>query len=881
MLKPKKLLLLLGGMAATLLLAVFAGMSLARADPDSPWLLPSSVSFQKQSELSSPPPSINGNTDCFEKANQVCSVGTAYGSADTSGSVQLNDSDSSYPVVSYIDGREHFIAVPGSNTFITYSSGPPYGIYTYFNYNFLSSANKADEGLGGYYQVNRPPDGTLEDKAGHRLPSDYTSMSFSENGDWMVVSEPGVAMLRVNLRTFDVLPFAPGFDYSIGKDPAPQTAISNDGRYAVVASKDFHRFNIYDLDTCGEVPAVITGPVTCQSRDLQSDMSNGVPGYVGTTNIRFISDGTLGLYVNYLSGTQTKTAKYIASSGNGAVHQQDYLALGDSYISGEGAYDYLPGTDTVDSQCHVSRESYPLLLGAELNYDSYHSVACSGATTDDVINAGGEYSGQVSPHTEKQKISDSAISSILSNFQPGYIDQLDFVKQYQPKVITISIGGNDIGFSARLRSCLGTGTCYGTYEDRLEFVREVNHAFPKLVDTYAKLKSAGAADTRIYVIGYPQIALAGGDCAANVHMNKDELEFAAQAIDYLDATISQAAAKAGVFYVDTQDAFYGHRLCEAGPGSVAMNGITAGNDFPDRLNGPIGRESYHPNAFGHQLLENRILEATRNLTAEMPTADLSAAPPAEAGLEILNVPHSGRAVNATEYEPNLLDDLAYQGSPVDINIDGSEHGLAPGTTLGAELHSSPVSLGSFMIDANGNLNAQITIPQTVASGYHTVHFYGTNLNGQPVDIYKEVYVAATADDLDGNGIADSAQACVGVPAAGLDSDQDGIDDSCDGDIGQAPSANPADNQIEVSLDNASILSSAELDEPGSDNTTDYSPASRAKNNLSAGKVLGAETGLAAAAANPQNLRLPASYIAFPSLGIFTVVSLAAAARKLF
>src|SRR6266404_7242459 len=153
------------------------------------------------------------------------------------------------------------------------------------------------------------------------------------------------------------------------------------------------------------------------------------------------------------------------------MHQQDYLALGDSYISGEGAFQYLQGTDTANNQCHLSLISYPLLIGQALNYDAYHSVACSGATTDDIVNASNTYSGQLVHKAPRQSYSNNEIDSVLSNFQPGYIDQLDFVKQYQPKVVTVSIGGNDIGFSDRLRSCLVSGTCYSTYEDRLEFTR--------------------------------------------------------------------------------------------------------------------------------------------------------------------------------------------------------------------------------------------------------------------------------------------------------------------------------------------------------------------------------------------------------------------------
>ena len=213
----------------------------------------------------------------------------------------------------------------------------------------------------------------------------------------------------------------------------------------------------------------------------------------------------------------------------------------------------------------------------------------------------------------------------------------------------------------------------------------------------------------------------------------------------------QAAAKTGIYYADIEDAFSGHRLCEAKPGSVAMNGLTGGNDRPDWLGGPIGVESYHPNAFGYQLLENKVLAATHNLTDPMPALKASAAPPAEAGLAILSAPRSGRPVKVTQYDPGLTDDTVFRGVPVEVTLSGSAHSLPPSTTLQAELHSDTISLGTHKTDAYGNLTAQITLPADIPTGYHSLHFYGTDVAGQSIDIYKIVYVADSSEDLDGGG----------------------------------------------------------------------------------------------------------------------------------
>jgi hypothetical protein len=870
MLNWKRLGALAGGVLAAIFIACFYIVARAGADSSTLWLAPSALNLQPQASITTPPASINGNEDCYATPGSPCVVATGYGFANTASAVKLDGTNTYYPVYSYVDNRQHFLGIPNSTTAISYASGPANSLYLYFNYNFSSGIKLSSIGAFDYYQMTRPPDGKLADTTGKSLAADTSSISFSENGEWMVVSQPYVAMLRVNLRTFEVQPFAPGFDYSIGLNPNPQTAITNDGRYAMVASKDFSRFSIYDLQNC-------TASV-CPSRDLQSYLRSQISGYKFSTNVRFISNDMVSLYATSADGAANKTSRYILTTGSSSLHRQDLLALGDSFISGEGEFSYIPATDTEQNTCHVSPLSYPLLLGYELGFNAYHSVACSGATTKDIIDTSLSYKGQAKPNASRQNLEQKdLIYTYTNNFLQGYIDQLDFIKQYQPQNVLVSIGGNDIGFREILQSCTYPGTCYDTFEDRLELVQSIQRQFDNLAYTYSKLKQSGSPDSRVYIVGYPQIAKPGGDCDFNVHLDGDELVFAEELIDYLDSVIKNAAARAGVYYVDTEDAFYGHRMCEVEPGPVAMNGLTAGNDFPDKLGGPIGRESYHPNTYGHQLLENKILALTHNLTNPMPTASAAAAAPGYDGLPILNMPKSGRQIRTTEFDPGLAPDLVYRGTAATIAMSGSDHALAAGATLQAELHSTPLSLGSFKTDSTGSLSTDIMIPGTVTAGYHTIHFYGTDISGQPVDIYKTIYVAATADDIDGNGILDSNQACVGVDVSGQDYDKDGIDDACDGDI----------TQPVASSDSASAsVASQSQSQPGPSNTTSTSSspeiqlASESNNSEQAvdiaPQVLAAQTssqepGDANASADNKNPQ--SSYLATGSIGFLILSSL--------
>ncbi len=872
--------------AAAIFIIASLGISQAHADITSPWII-STLSLQKQADTLSLPSSLYGNIDCEIESASNCSVPAAYGAATSNSTVRLNNEGTSLddkggfvPVYTYLENRQRFFPIPNSSTAVSYTSGPVYGLHLYFNYNFSASITRtggAGSLLPAEYHINRPPDGKLADKSNHLLPADISSISFSQNGQWLVVSDPNVAMLRVNLQTFDVLPFGPGFNYSIGLDPAIKTAITNDGRYAITASNDFSTVRVYDLNSCGAVPNAISGPVACQSRDLQTFLRSQVPGYSFVSSLRFTDDDTLAAYITYKANSINKTARYIISNTT-ITSQLDYLALGDSYISGEGAFDYAGGTDTASNRCHLSYLSYPFLLGHELNYNSYHSVACSGATTNDITNVKPEYKGQADGKkiTRKERDENNQTELYIGGFLPGYIDQLDFVYRYQPKSITVSVGGNDVNMIGKLKSCVKPGTCYTTYEDRLEFVHDVNSHFDDIVDTYNAIKKAGPPDMRVYAIGYPQIAKPDGDCALNVHLNNDEVLFADQAVDYLDTVIKTAAAKAGVFYVDAENALYSHRLCEAGPGSVAMNGVTAGNDIPERLGGPIGSESFHPNPFGHQLLENKILASTHNLTEPMPEPNPSAVLPPQASLEILDAPHSDRQINTVEYDSNIAPDLAYQQTLADISIEGEAHSLAPGTVLQAELHSDVTTLGNFTADSIGNLSAQIEIPSSAPGGYHTLHFYGTDINGQPIDIYKDIYIAHTADDLDGNGLADSLQKCVGVDPSGQDFDQDGIDDSCDGMIAQPPT--PMPDQPAVNFSGSVSSSGSGLIVVSSSSTTsnrgnDSNPQTAVSAGTSTPKVLGANTNSQPKNAEiKNNLKIPARYYLIAGIGFLSLVT---------
>jgi lysophospholipase L1-like esterase len=507
-----------------------------------------------------------------------------------------------------------------------------------------------------------------------------------------------------------------------------------------------------------------------------------VPSLNNIFQVRFLSEYRLSFAAtyDYLNGSNFKSQQYILTAPGINSAGIEYLGMGDSFASGQGAFNYISGTDTSVNTCHLSSLSYPFLLSSSL-FDSGHSVACSGAKTRDIIELSDAYEGQVKDEFIKENRKN--IGEIIQSYMPGYLVQNDFVDEHNPEAVTLSIGGNDIGFADIVKQCvmpkLKNTTCFPTYEDQQELVKRITGVENKLQTTYKTISGTGR---RVYVIGYPQIVAENGNCAANVHLDDKEIKLFVGLTDMLNQIIERAAIKTGVTYVDVSDAFVGHRMCETKSSGVAVNGFTVGNDDGLTKFKFIGAESYHPNALGHELLKQAILGKTNNLKAPSSGLANSTVPDVLGTLPLSGAVRTGRPVYTTIAGSRLFPDTVTAGSPPHMIIDTETALLKPlsPVTLRVDENTIPSVLSS---DLSGNLSASISVPGDISCGYHTVHAFGSNLLNQPVDISKVVYFENQNGDCEG-----AVSPCGPVLALGQDSDRDGIDDACDAHIADPPAA---------------------------------------------------------------------------------------------
>ncbi|MGH7196676.1 MAG: SGNH/GDSL hydrolase family protein [Candidatus Saccharimonadales bacterium] len=244
---------------------------------------------------------------------------------------------------------------------------------------------------------------------------------------------------------------------------------------------------------------------------------------------------------------------------------KNYVALGDSFSSGEGVEPFISPSDT--NGCHRSEKAYAKLLddnpASRLNLSAF--VACSGATTGDVTNG--------------------------RNGEPSQLEALNS----DVDVVTITIGGNDIGFEQFATACVVPGDdCSGTiYNDTLAAI--ANELPASLSNLYSSIRTQlGTSSPRILVIGYP-LMIPDPDLSINwpncAYLSYDEKSAARTVITQLNQVIAEAVAEAGspFEYVDPNysgSPFEGHTLC------------TDDNYF-NGVNWPGNKEySFHPNARG-------------------------------------------------------------------------------------------------------------------------------------------------------------------------------------------------------------------------------------------------------------------------------------------
>lgn len=217
----------------------------------------------------------------------------------------------------------------------------------------------------------------------------------------------------------------------------------------------------------------------------------------------------------------------------------NYVALGDSAASGPRIPDQVgaPG-------CQQSDSNYPHVLAEDLAVGSFVDVTCSGAVTENIVStAQGTSSGEV----------------------PVQLDALSA----DTDLVTVTIGGNDIGLVSTAVGCLtftassATNVC----KDRLTAggVDSVAAAIEDAAPSWGAMLDAvadRAPDARILVVGYGTY-LPDGGCFPTQPMLPADADYIQGSITAMNEALKQQADEHGAEFVDTEALSVGHDVCVA------------------------------------------------------------------------------------------------------------------------------------------------------------------------------------------------------------------------------------------------------------------------------------------------------------------------------
>jgi len=224
-----------------------------------------------------------------------------------------------------------------------------------------------------------------------------------------------------------------------------------------------------------------------------------------------------------------------------AAAAPQYVALGDSYSSGVGTRVFYEES----GECDRSPDAYGPKIAAAKGY-TLSFQACSGAKTPEV--------------NSKQL---GTLSSSTS-------------------LVTITIGGNDAGFSNVIINCaLYYFTCGSAISEANTFIK---NKLPGLLETTYKDIRAKATTAKVVVLGYPKLFTAEGKtCNVNFLTSGNEKKMNESA-ELLDSVIKGRAEASKFTFVNPTKAFESHEVCSS---SEWLNGQS----------NPLS-ESYHPNVSG-------------------------------------------------------------------------------------------------------------------------------------------------------------------------------------------------------------------------------------------------------------------------------------------
>jgi lysophospholipase L1-like esterase len=238
--------------------------------------------------------------------------------------------------------------------------------------------------------------------------------------------------------------------------------------------------------------------------------------------------GTLAVFISIL----------VLAAAAPAWAAREYVSLGDSYTAGPLIPLQIPPFG-----CLKSNNNYPHLTARNLGLE-LKDPSCSGAETEDMENP-----QDVDPDGPN----------------PPQFDSLS----RQTRIVTLQIGGNDIGFSSIARDCASATSNEGTpcqdryVHDGRDEISERIQATAPLVAAVLQGIHARAPKARVLVVNYASILPdEGPGCWPQMPVTDGDVPYVRAKQKELNAMLAAQATANGAELIDWYTASIGHDACK-------------------------------------------------------------------------------------------------------------------------------------------------------------------------------------------------------------------------------------------------------------------------------------------------------------------------------
>jgi lysophospholipase L1-like esterase len=253
-----------------------------------------------------------------------------------------------------------------------------------------------------------------------------------------------------------------------------------------------------------------------------------------------------------------------------------YVHLGDSYAAGPLIPVQLPPFG-----CLKSSNDYGQLVQLRLRFAEFRDASCSGAETEDM----------------------TAPQGVTPGPNPPQFDRLGA----ETTAVTLTIGGNDIGFSSIAEDCFVAQPSSGSpCKDQYtaggvdQISQRISETAPKVADVLRGIRQRAPASTT-YVVNYSAILPhTGPGCYPQMPVAEGDVPYIRAKQEELNAMLATQAAANGAKLVDVYSASVGRSAC-ALPGLRWVEPVV-----PINAAAPV-----HPNLLGMKAMADLVVKAMR------------------------------------------------------------------------------------------------------------------------------------------------------------------------------------------------------------------------------------------------------------------------------